>query len=355
MANPDKAQEKIKGRVNKEVAKGTKERVLPKIKELSEEITQEVLGIYKFFDGEPDIADLNKKIKRKGKTATIKSHLKTGIARSYNKGKGKIDKSVLGVSGGAYRQSAVELNFILSSVIDRDIPLPNKSQYFNAQLADVGGLKITERQGLNTRKEFDRLVRLIFSGIQDGQSPAQMADNITRAMKLTEVNVLRIVRTESARMMNAGSYDQTVAARKLGIKTRRKIISTLDDRTRPQSAAVDGLLETLTEDGEGYFEYQGVRAKYPGDWGVAAWDINDREDTIDILLDENDQPLFEESQTRSARDIEVGPNGNPIVGRTKSGKPIEAKSIDIKYTDFQQWAKDRGLVKNRYGQVLFPE
>ena len=50
----------------------------------------------------------------------------------------------------------------------------------------------------------------------------------------------RIIRTETNRTMNQGSYAQSKYADSQGIEIERMLSAVLDARTRPQSASMDG-------------------------------------------------------------------------------------------------------------------
>jgi len=98
----------------------------------------------------------------------------------------------------------------------------------------------------------------------------------------------------------------------------------IGDRTRPQSAQVDGRMEN----DDGFFKYPGgALVKIPGNSGVPGWDINDRESVINII--DGVPPT-----TRRARD--------PVTGETDI----------ISFRSFDEWAKENGLTRNRYGQLL---
>jgi len=327
------AQTAANSRTKKAVNRGWVNRVTPAIDATEEEIKKIVLGSYSVFGDEPaNMADLQKSVQYKGVKMTRAKRLRGQITKSYRIGKTRVDQQVLGVSGGAYRSSAVQLNFITSITTSKKIDFPTKKQFFTAQNYPSGGVPIQQRQLFNTQAELDRMLKQVFGGISRGESVQEMAKTIEQTFdKVTRNNALRIVRTESARMMNNGNYDQTVKIRQAGIKTRRKIVSVLDDRTRPQSAQMDGQLENLDPDGiTGHFVYpNGNTARFPGESGTAAYDINDRETVV---------------QTKEGDD-------DP---KTRTARNADGKSETIDYAEFSEWAKSRGLVKNRYGQILFP-
>lgn len=137
-------------------------------------------------------------------------------------------------------------------------------------------------------------------------------------------SALRIVRTESQRNANIGAYSATQAARAQGVDIKRQVLSTLDDRTRNQSARIDGQIENK----DGYFVYPGgILVRTPGNSGVARFDINDREQVVNIV---DNQPIT----MRRARD--------PVTGKTEI----------ISFKTFPAWAKDNGLKKNIYGKLV---
>lgn len=130
----------------------------------------------------------------------------------------------------------------------------------------------------------------------------------------------RIARTEIHRIMEQAAQDQFKYARDtLKIDLRKMLVSTLDTRTRPQSAQMDG--DISNENGE--FLYPDGRWHIPGNTGNAKWDVNDRERSIEIIEDYG-----------------------PIIRRTKEDGVIP-------YENFEKWATDKGITHNIYGEKLF--
>jgi hypothetical protein len=143
-------------------------------------------------------------------------------------------------------------------------------------------------------------------------------------MAIARNNAERIIRTETHRTRSLGHYAASQDAKSQGARIRRQIVSVLDDRTRAQSAAVDGRYENE----DGLFLYPGgVLVAVPGDSGVPGWDINDRESVIDVV--EGWDP-----ETRRAR--------NPATGENEV----------IGMQSFREWADAVGLRRNRYGELV---
>lgn len=191
----------------------------------------------------------------------------------------------------------------------------------------------------NARKELTAINNAITQGLLQGKSYPKVSKdlkaiigeflvkqgkvNATGAMS----NAMRIIRTETSRAMNAGHYANSKYIDSKGIKVERQISSVLDNRTRAQSAQVDKQRVKIDEP----FIYPGgVQVNYPGNSGVAKWDINDRETTLDII--DGHEPA-----------VRIGRNPTTGVNETFSHK------------DFQTWAKEQGLKRNKYGELLFPE
>lgn len=191
----------------------------------------------------------------------------------------------------------------------------------------------------NKADELLKIQNTITQGLLQGKSYTKLVEDIKNvigslAIKNGEItakgamaNAMRIIRTESNRTQNAGHYASSKYLDSLGINVKRRLVSVLDNRTRGQSARMDGQTVGVDEP----FKYPGgATAMYPGNTGVAAYDINDRETTIDII-DGN------ETEIRTGR--------NPVTGKNET----------FSYKSFDEWRKDQGLIKNKYGEILFPE
>lgn len=182
---------------------------------------------------------------------------------------------------------------------------------------------LTDRRNNDLRVIRDRLVQ----GIIQGQGFRRTARDINRAINIGLSNATRIIRTETHRTQNAGHYANAQWGRSQGAQIRRQIVSTLDSRTRPQSAQVDGQIENDA----GVFIYPGgIEVVFPGNSGVARFDINDRERVISTVEG------FPPNQRRAR-------SYNPQTGRFDG--PTELMSYEL----FPAWARRVGLRRNQYG------
>lgn len=174
------------------------------------------------------------------------------------------------------------------------------------------------------RNEADTLRRVngaITNGLIQGQGYQETARDVRRGMQTSYQNALRIARTESHRLQNAGANAASNWAKDQGAEIVRLWQATLDDRTRDSHAQLDG----VPENKDGGWVIDGEFAPYPGAFASASQSISCRCTTVDQV--QGLQP-----QARRAR--------NPITGETEV----------IQAQNFQTWAKSVGLTKNRFGQ-----
>jgi len=185
-----------------------------------------------------------------------------------------------------------------------------------------------------------RIQRAIRDGIQQGQPVQQIAKEIDivlgyrdaegnllkgRTNKKGEIyKSMRTARTETHRIREQANLDQWLDSQDRGIESERQILSTVDIRTRPQSAQMDG----QKADEDGLFTYPNGIKGFPGNTGVAKYDINDRETVIDVIEG------FE-----------------PELRRTKLDDVYKVEQ----FTTFKEYADKLGYKRNKYGQVWFPE
>lgn len=181
--------------------------------------------------------------------------------------------------------------------------------------------ELTRKRRAGVLSDLETAIR---QGIIQGTGFRKTARRVRDILGTDLNNALRIVRTESHRNMLAGNFAMTQSARAEGLDARRQIVSVRDDRARPQSITVNRQME----DDEGYFIYPGgVKVRYPGNSGVARWDINDRESVITII--DGVEPTVERVR-------------NPRTGRTEI----------ISWNGFDEWRRANGIRLNSFGQMV---
>ena len=158
-----------------------------------------------------------------------------------------------------------------------------------------------------------RVRRAITQGLIRGSPLPRMMKDIRYQMGVTTSDAMRIARTEAHRARELGHMAAGERSEAMGVEITRVWDASLDSRTRPTHAALDG-----AKTGVGKNFPNGPVA--PGQWGIASEDINCRCTVIDQI--EGYEPT-----TRRIRGEGVQP-----------------------YKTFETWAKERGITGNRYGQ-----
>jgi len=177
----------------------------------------------------------------------------------------------------------------------------------------------------NRAKDIAKIKSIVTQGLINGSRVKDVAKDINKTFGISVSNAERIYRTESGRCRAMGDYANYQQLVNSGIDMWRKIISVLDNRTRPQSAEVDGEID---KDGTGFLYPNGQKYITPRNTGVAAYDINDREKVVTF------------------------PAGIDPVERRRGRDPVTGETSVFDYKTFKEWAKENGLKRNIYGQLL---
>lgn len=143
----------------------------------------------------------------------------------------------------------------------------------------------------NARKEAESIRRDIITGLRNGQGYQKTARSIRETigykykidgvekMKGAMASAVRIVRTESTRVLNAASYANSKQLESQGIDVYKEWIATLDDRTRDRHASLDGQRRAIDQP----FQIAGDNAQYPGEFSQASLNISCRCTTNTIV------------------------------------------------------------------------
>jgi hypothetical protein len=167
----------------------------------------------------------------------------------------------------------------------------------------------------NKAKDLQAIKQAVNNSLITGQSYARATEALNKVIETSKSDIMRIIRTESNRNMNAGNMAMTNNTRSQGLDIRRMWVSTLDSRTRADHASFDGVIENE----EGYFIARGLQTTAPGYFGIASEDVNCRCTTIDLV------------------DGEV-----PTMRRGID--PVTGESDIISYKNFDTWATENNLV-----------
>ena len=110
----------------------------------------------------------------------------------------------------------------------------------------------------------------ILKGDSWGEIAHRMESGITTTQMVSGFNyTMRIARTEGHRIQEVATHDAMIVAKEKGADIVKQWCSTLDDRTRPSHALLDGQIREIDKP----FEVNGHKGLYPGGFGVASEDI----------------------------------------------------------------------------------
>jgi SPP1 gp7 family putative phage head morphogenesis protein len=196
-----------------------------------------------------------------------------------------------------------------------------KLQKLMTNLIPSNGITLTSLLIDNRKKELIKLQRELKSALINGESYTKTAKRIKGVFNDSMSNTMRVVRTEGNRNLNGSAYWNSVEAQKQGVELERQWLATLDANTRQSHQSLDGQKANKDD----LFTSDGATAQYPGQFGVASEDVNCRCSTIDVV--DGVSP-----ELRRARD------------------PVTGKNDIIDYKNYDQWMKDRGMIKNSSGK-----
>jgi len=175
----------------------------------------------------------------------------------------------------------------------------------------------------NRIEDLANIQQAITQGFIQGKTLPKVSKDISTVMDNAGYKADRIARTEFTRTSGAGQYIQSIDTRDKGVLIKRKWLATLDNRTRHNHAALDGKTVEIGE----YFKIAGDQALYPGGFNLAKNSINCRCRVIDVI--EGAEPK-----------LRTGRN------------PITEENETFSFKNFDQWAKENNLKRNKFGELL---
>lgn len=156
------------------------------------------------------------------------------------------------------------------------------------------------KRGIDLAYGQRQIAASVTSGILQGKSLKAMADDLQqRIPEMSRNSALRAARTAVTGAQNAGRTDSYAAAEKMGVKTKRQWVATLDNRTRHEHGELDGQVVAVDEP----FEVGGYSLMFPGDPSGPPHLIYNCRCRIKAVVEGHEQ-----GGQRRARDPETGRN-----------------------------------------------
>lgn len=151
--------------------------------------------------------------------------------------------------------------------------LPLKKEWLTATIEnEIAGLTLKETLQRDRQNIIYSLKSNLIQGVNRGESYSQMAKRMKDVVNGDYQKAVRIARTETHRVKEAGTYESALKGEKAGIKQMKTWNSSNDGRTRKEHRRLDGKTIPMDE----YFRVGSAKALKPGDTGRAEHDINCR-------------------------------------------------------------------------------
>lgn len=132
--------------------------------------------------------------------------------------------------------------------------------------------KLSNKLGVSTKKLKEQVKQELMRGLASQLTYQQIARNISDYGQSDMHRSMNIARTEGHRVQNQARFDSMNAAKSKGANIVKQWDSTLDGKTRPEHAQLDGQVRELDED----FTVAGYSAPHPGAFGDPYMDCNCR-------------------------------------------------------------------------------
>lgn len=151
--------------------------------------------------------------------------------------------------------------------------LPLKKEWLTATIEnEIAGLSLKETLQRDRQNIIYSLKSNLIQGVNRGESFSTMAKRMQKVVNNDYQKAVRIARTETHRVKEAGTYESALKGEKAGIKQMKTWNSSNDGRTRKEHRKLDGKTIPMDE----YFRVGSAKALKPGDTGRAEHDINCR-------------------------------------------------------------------------------
>lgn len=138
----------------------------------------------------------------------------------------------------------------------------------------VRGLKLSRTLEKNRVNVIYTIQQTVEQGLKNGEPYGQMAGRLKDSLENDVPKALRIVRTETHRVMEQAKLDSLGKAQAAGIEIVKAWVSSRDERVRSSHSSMDGVTVDYGEDFRNHLT--GGRGPAPGMMGTAADDINCR-------------------------------------------------------------------------------
>lgn len=247
------------------------QRVLRELRQMYAQAREDVLANIKALEARTDVENLQSIIYQKQYQQALKKQLDAILdamnARQFT--------SISDYLAKSYEDAFFGVLYDLHGQgIPLIFPIDQEQATRAIQLDSKLSEGLYERLGVDTRALKTEIRRSVSRGVASSASWGQVAREIQNRMNIGLNRAIRIARTEGHRIQNESRYDAQVKAKQRGANVVKQWDATLDRRTRPTHQQLDGQIREVEE--PYVIPSNGRRGLYPGEFGVAAEDINCR-------------------------------------------------------------------------------
>lgn len=233
--------------------------------------------------------------------------------------------------------------FEMTSSVDMGFTIPSIDTIKQALLNPIEFLTLPKVLEYHRNETIRRINIEITQGFISGEGYSDMALRIQNAVGFSRKKAMLVARTEGGRTRSVSNEAVAEQAGKY-VKLGKVWMSSLDLRVRFSHRVLDG----QKADGEGYFHYNGKKAKGPHLWGAAEMDINCRcgvLQTVNGMLPEYRRgrdymdPEYQKKLVARIEQLMVDEDLTYLKAFNKAQKQIKPPSVTMEYISYDKWSK----------------
>lgn len=204
--------------------------------------------------------------------------LENELARAAESVRNQVSTLTTGMLRETYTNSYDKTAEMINAISDINLNLQPTREVLEQVIDErVGGMSLTERLNTNRKRFVDDVVNTIESDLKAGKTYSQMSNKLQERFEVDINSANRVVRTESHRVMEASKKQSVDDAVNQGVEMLKWWLTSQDERVRSDHIALSEMYsENNAIPTDDLFEFDGMTAQHPGDWGAPSMDINCR-------------------------------------------------------------------------------
>lgn len=184
-------------------------------------------------------------------------------------------KSTRDIMELVYAESFERTKNLVEIATDRRIPGIIKDEVLKQALENpIKGLRLSRTLEKNRVNIIYQIQQTVEQGLKNGEPYGQMAGRLKESLENDVPKALRVVRTETHRVMEQAKLDSLSNAQAAGIEIVKVWVSSRDEKVRSSHTSMDGITVDYDKDFEN--PETGGKGPAPGMMGVAQDDISCR-------------------------------------------------------------------------------